>query len=119
MPIKTEHIILKFKLKNLSKTAFLFMLLAFLLSSCKGKRIEISSVPLNTPKGSPLFVCGTFNNWNPADPAYILQYDDSSKTYFTYLPWGFGKVEYKFTRGDWTTVETDSCKGEQTNRTYD
>ncbi len=119
MLIKLEHIILKFKLKNLSKTAFLFMLLAFLLSSCKGKKIEISSVPLNTPKGSPVFVCGTFNNWNPADPAYILQYDENSKTYFTYLPWGFGKVEYKFTRGDWTTVETDSCKGELANRTYD
>ncbi len=97
----------------------MLMMFVLVLSSCKGKKIEVSSVPINTPKGSPIFVCGTFNNWNPADPSYILQFDESSKTYFTYLPWGFGKIEYKFCRGDWTTVETDSCKGELENRTYD
>jgi hypothetical protein len=89
------------------------------MASCKGKKIELSSIPQNTPKGSPIFICGSFNNWNPADPSYILQFDELNKTYYTYLPWGFGKIEYKFTRGDWTSVETDSCKEDLTNRTFD
>ena len=119
MPIKDSYRHIKKQIKVCSRLLLVLLFFVLLLASCKGKKIEVSSVPLNTPKGSPIFVCGTFNNWNPADPGYILQFDESSKTYYTYLPWGFGKIEYKFTRGDWSTVETDSCKGELLNRTYD
>lgn len=87
------------------------------LTSCRRVTLSLEKVPTNTPKGAQIFVAGSFNNWNPGDPNYLMEWDESSKTYSVNLPIGFGKVDYKFTRGDWTTVETDACGGELANRT--
>lgn len=96
---------------------FLVSCLLVVLSACTQKKLVITNVPANTPKGSQIFVAGNFNNWNPGDANYILKYNAADKTYWVDLPMGFGKIEYKFTRGDWTTTETDSCGGEFGNRT--
>lgn len=87
------------------------------LASCSRTRIDLDALPINTPIGSSVYISGNFNNWNPGDPDYKLTYDEVSKKWYTELPLGFGKVEYKFTRGDWTTVEADSCGGDTENRT--
>lgn len=86
------------------------------LASCSQKKLYIESLPPNTPKGAQIFVAGNFNNWNPGDPNYILKYDAEENKYWVSLPMGFGNVEYKFTRGDWTTTETDSCGGDFGNK---
>jgi len=95
---------------------FLVLLIAF--TGCTQKKVYLTNLPPNTPKGAQIFVAGNFNNWNPGDPNYLLKFDIETQKYWTALPSGFGKIEYKFTRGDWTTVETDSCGGEFGNRAF-
>lgn len=93
-----------------------FVLLLLTSTSCRRVVLELNKVPNNTPKGAKIYVTGSFNSWNPGDPSYLMTYDDESKQYEVNLPIGFGTIEYKFTRGDWTTVETDPCGGELINR---
>jgi hypothetical protein len=86
------------------------------LSSCKRVTVAVDKVPKNTPKGAKIFITGSFNNWNPGDPNYLLSFDETTHRYVVNLPFGFGNIDYKFTRGDWTSVETDPCGGEKSNR---
>jgi hypothetical protein len=95
---------------------YIIIICSLVLSSCKGVTLSLDKVPTNTPKGAQIFVTGSFNNWNPGDSKYLMVYDDVAKQYYVDLPLGFGNVYYKFTRGDWTTVETDPCGGEMINR---
>jgi hypothetical protein len=103
----------------MKKLVQLLSILLFALSftACQRLRIELSSLPPNTPEGAAVYVAGNFNNWNPADPDYKMQLDPVTQVWFTNIPFGFGTVCYKFTRGDWTSVETDSCGGDTDNRT--
>ncbi len=72
------------------------------------KRIQyafiIRKIPDNTPVDASLYITGNFNNWNPADPFYKLtQSADGTRRVMIYteLP----RIEYKFTRGNWKSVE--------------
>ncbi|OYT11914.1 MAG: hypothetical protein B6I18_02395 [Bacteroidetes bacterium 4572_112] len=79
--------------------------------------INITSVPSNTPMGADLYIAGNFNNWSSGDNNYILS-DNSDGTYqITFSP-ALGNMEFKFTRGDWASVEGSSSGGEIGNRTY-
>lgn len=66
--------------------------------------IRITGVPSNTPANSSIYVSGTFNNWNPADPARLMTSIGDGKYIITINP-APGQVEFKFTRGSWETVE--------------
>lgn len=96
----------------------LFALLIAMVSSCRRAVLEVGKVPANTPKGAQLYITGSFNNWNPGDPNYLMRFDETTGAYAVDLPMGFGNIEYKFTRGDWTTVESDACGGELPNRKW-
>ncbi|MBC8485246.1 MAG: hypothetical protein H8D45_04305 [Bacteroidetes bacterium] len=85
------------------------------LSACKKAVVRVDSIPSNTPKNQPIYITGNFNNWDPGEERYRMQLNDDS-TYTVNLPPGFGTVEYKFTRGDWTTIEKDICGYEIDNR---
>jgi len=85
------------------------------LSSCYNARVEVYKIPANTPEDANIYITGNFNNWDPGDRKYILHKHNDS-TYFVDLPVGVGSLEYKFTRGDWTTVEKDQCGYETGNR---
>src|SRR5690348_1069241 len=63
-----------------------------------------------------LFVAGNFNNWNPADTNFELinNHDGASSIIFSLVQ---GNYEYKFTRGNWEKVETDSSGKGIKNRT--
>lgn len=98
--------------KLTSHIYIILVLIAFV--SCKQVTVKIDSVPANTPNGSQIYIAGNFNNWNPADPNFIMEQKDS--IYFLTLPYGFGTLEYKFTRGSWETVETDECGHSLDNR---
>lgn len=75
------------------------------------------SVPANTPSSGPVYIAGTFNSWNAADSAYQLtKGSDGVYSITLNLPAGTA-VEYKFTRGSWTTVEATSGGGDISNRT--
>ncbi len=86
-----------------------------LFASCKRVEIRVEGIPPNTPKGQPIYITGNFNNWDPGEDKYQMQLHADS-TYSVKLPPGFGAIEYKFTRGDWTTVEKDLCGYEIDNR---
>ena len=77
--------------------------------------IVVQSIPSNTPSGDTLYVAGSFNNWNPQDPATILQ---GSNPWTATLPPGSGTVQFKFTRGSWGTVEGNASGGFLPNRSY-
>ncbi|WP_410769640.1 carbohydrate binding domain-containing protein [Fontibacillus sp. BL9] len=75
------------------------------------------SVPTNTPADSPVYISGSFNSWNAADPAYQLT-KESDGTYSITLNWPTGTaVQYKFTRGSWTSVEVGANGADVGNRT--
>ena len=67
--------------------------------------LRLDALPPTTPAGALLYVAGSFNNWQPADPASQLVRQPTG-TYQLTLPASVqGPQEFKFTRGSWATVE--------------
>ena len=103
------------KIKN-NITIILVVFAAFsIFSSCKQVIVKVEKIPKNTPAGADLYITGNFNLWDPGDETYRL-IQNSDKSYYTTLPSTFGRIKYKFTRGDWTTVEKDKCGNEKDDR---
>jgi hypothetical protein len=94
---------------------FFFLPLLMVLSGCYDMTVKVIRVPVNTPPAESIYISGNFNNWDPGDPNYVLKLGSDS-VYEVKLPRGFGDIEYKFTRGDWSTVEKDRCGFEISNR---
>ncbi|WP_340022473.1 carbohydrate binding domain-containing protein [Paenibacillus sp. FSL K6-1096] len=75
------------------------------------------SVPGSTPANAQVYLSGSFNAWNAADPAYLLtRGNDGVYSITLNLPAGTA-VTYKLTRGSWGTVETASSGADIANRT--
>jgi predicted alpha/beta superfamily hydrolase len=66
--------------------------------------IRVTSIPANTPANAKIYAVGTFNNWNPADATKVLT-KGSDGVYSIVLNPPTGQMKFKFTRGDWATVE--------------
>ena len=101
----------------LTKRGHIILLLLagiLLFASCERVVVMVDSIPPNTPHNQPIYITGNFNNWDPGEEKYRMQRQKDS-TYIIKLPPGFGSVQYKFTRGDWTTVEKDLCGYEMAN----
>jgi hypothetical protein len=103
--------------QNNNSVLLAMIALAVLLAagSCKRPVLQITAVPGNAPAGSTLFVAGNFNQWDPGDTRSALELAPDSNYYIT-LPSGFGELQFKITRGDWSTVETDACGYDINNR---
>lgn len=67
----------------------------------------VDEVPANTPAGADIFVAGNFQGWAPGDSAYRLVPDSTQEIYQLTVSPGAGSMSFKFTRGSWTTVESD------------
>jgi predicted alpha/beta superfamily hydrolase len=93
----------------------LFLLMNFCLTSAEVTMI-VSSIPPNTPPGDDIYIAGNFQGWNPGDPDYALQPNLLGKPQITIQ--GTGTIEFKFTRGDWQTVEGNENGGFLPNRTF-
>lgn len=75
------------------------------------------NVPSTTPASGPVYLSGSFNSWNAADPAYQLtKGTDGVYSITLSLPAGTA-VQYKVTRGAWTNVEVNSNGSDLANRT--
>nr|WP_206204267.1 alpha/beta hydrolase-fold protein [Thermococcus sp. 18S1] len=76
----------------------------------------IVSVPDYTPENDSVYIAGDFNGWNPGDENYRLRKRDDGKWEIT-LEFRRGtKIEFKFTRGSWETVEKGRNGEEIPNR---
>ncbi|MFY7826436.1 MAG: helix-turn-helix domain-containing protein [Flectobacillus sp.] len=67
-------------------------------------RFYIKSLPKNTPQDASIYIAGNFNNWDPGNESYKLQ-KQFDGTYRVTVSTELEKLEYKFTRGNWETVE--------------
>jgi predicted alpha/beta superfamily hydrolase len=77
--------------------------------------LQVTSVPQLTPLFDEIYVAGNFNDWNPGDPAYLLQ--PNNGIYSISINAQPGELlEFKFTRGSWNTVEGTATGGYMSNR---
>ncbi len=67
-------------------------------------RLYIKSIPANTPKDARIYIAGNFNNWETNNEHYRLQRQFDG-TYRVSITTDLSKLEFKFTRGDWSSVE--------------
>ncbi len=70
-----------------------------------------------TPLTDTLFLSGTFNSWSANNTSYTFTHTGFNVFEITINP-PAGLLEYKVTRGSWTTVEADAVGGSIPNRTY-
>ncbi len=64
----------------------------------------VTSYPENTPHDASIYLVGNFNGWVPGNPEYKLKMKADS-TFSITLPIASDTIEYKFTRGNWQSVE--------------
>ena len=67
--------------------------------------IIVKKIPSNTPHDASIYIMGNFNNWNPEDRSYklIKQVD---RTYRTLIYSSYPEIQFKFTRGTLSSVES-------------
>ncbi|HEU0054384.1 MAG TPA: glycogen-binding domain-containing protein, partial [Longimicrobium sp.] len=92
--------------------------LALLAAPAAAQVVVRLHVPPATPADAAVYVAGSFNNWNPADPAFRLTKDASGDYVLTVPEAPPGPVEFKFTLGSWETVETDASGAGVPNRAW-
>lgn len=88
-----------------------------MLTACGEVTIVVDKLPEGTG-ADKVYLAGNFNFWDPADSRYQLEKREDG-SYAVTLPVGWGTVDCKFTRGDWTTVEVNSCGDPIPNRIID
>jgi predicted alpha/beta superfamily hydrolase len=67
--------------------------------------IRVTSIPLNTPPNTPIYIVGDFNQWNYKDPnALLTRQADGSYTIKIQGP-EIASIDYKFHRGKLGSVE--------------
>ncbi|MFY8003269.1 MAG: alpha/beta hydrolase-fold protein, partial [Chitinophagaceae bacterium] len=76
---------------------------------------RITGLPSNTPSGAKIYLAGTVNNWNPASNDFELK-PDVNGIYQLTIPNNSGTIQYKFTRGDWASVEANASGQDVPNR---
>lgn len=81
--------------------------------------IKITGVPrYYTPLFDTVFIAGSFNAWNAADPAFRMV-KNTDGFYYVSVPGTPGAtVEFKFTRGNWASVETQLDGTDISNRSF-
>jgi len=62
------------------------------------------TVPEETPADASIYIAGDFQGWNPASPTHRFT-KVGDRLYELTLELPEGRIEFKFTRGDWATVE--------------
>jgi hypothetical protein len=68
--------------------------------------LRLVAIPSNTPEDADLRVAGNFNDWSLTDPNGMLApHPDGGHVVSVRARLG-DRLEYKFHRGDWETVET-------------
>ncbi len=93
---------------------FYFLIISFYLFAQYSLRLIVTDVA--TKKLDDIYVSGNFNNWNPGNALYKLKPFGASRKAIVLKNIPAGKYEYKFTRGNWQTVETTATGEDILNR---
>jgi len=97
-------------------------LLSVLLSTSLISQVAfiVNSIPDYTPAEDLIYLAGNINGWDPGNPDFILTENTSGKLEIILPQEPNGTtVQYKFTRGDWSTVEKGAMGEEITNREFE
>ena len=78
-------------------------------------RFVITEIPANTPHDAQLFISGNFSNWNAGDKALQLK-KQVDGTYRVSVYTDLDRLEFKFTRGNWDSVEGKESGKARPNR---
>ncbi len=88
----------------------------FSFSQVASVKFEVSVPQEGLRKDASIFLAGSFNCWNPHDSSYIMK-KTADNFYSLEVPVFEGKkYEYKYTQGDWGSVETAEDGSEIKNR---
>lgn len=103
-------------MKKYKKHLFVALLLFVSFSSfAQYKVIFLVKQPSLLHSMDHIYIAGNFDMWNPADKSSQLHHEQSDVLSVT-LSLPVGNYEYKFTRGSWEKVETDSSGNSIKNR---
>lgn len=80
-------------------------------------QVVVMSVPKNTPRDASIYITGTFNDWMDNDPNYKLKKRPDG-TYIGEIQAGIDSVNFKFTRGSWSSIECRWDGGMRSNRSH-
>ncbi|QHI37785.1 Endo-1,4-beta-xylanase/feruloyl esterase [Kordia antarctica] len=107
------------------KTNFTIILIAFLFFSCKTEKkaattkvatIVINTLPPDHDFNKDIYISGDFEGWSGGKTEFKLERKD--KTYSITLPKQQKTINFKFTLGNWDSVETDLNGEMMENRSY-
>lgn len=76
----------------------------------------VETLPENASENTSIYISGDFEAWTGGQEKYKLL--QNKKNYVITLPKRSGKINFKFTKGSWTTVETGIDGNNIENRTY-
>lgn len=79
--------------------------------------LRIIELPSNTPTNAYIYVAGNFQGWDPGSDNYKLT-DVGNGIFEIEITPSVGALEFKFTRGNWGSVEGNASGGAIPNRTY-
>ncbi|MEY3321760.1 MAG: hypothetical protein RLZZ417_1343 [Bacteroidota bacterium] len=86
----------------------------------KTNHLSISLTDFSSEKGA-IYLTGNFNGWKPADSRYEMRLTDENHYYIeiplTLIP--EGRLDYKYTRGDWSAVELNNSGKHTPNRKWE
>jgi predicted alpha/beta superfamily hydrolase len=80
--------------------------------------IIVDHIPEYTPENDEIYIAGDFQGWDPGNPSFKLTKDTSLNIRHITLPADIGDIQFKFTRGDWSKVESDENGKFIPNRFY-
>lgn len=78
-------------------------------------KIEVSKKDSQSAINEPLYVAGSFNQWQPSNPKYQLQKDAAGNWFIKLSAPKKDILEFKFTRGSWDKVEARPDGGDVPN----
>jgi len=79
----------------------------------------VQSLPAYTPVQDKLYIAGDFTGWQPGLAQYMMQKNNDGKWSITLAAQASGtKINFKFTRGSWASVEKGQAGREIANRTF-
>lgn len=97
------------------------LLLSILFSTSLYSQLYISIVdtPENTPENSNIYLAGNVNQWNPASKDFKFKKDSIGNFYLILDSLELEElVQFKFTLGTWSLVETELNGAEISNREH-